>query len=1392
MRVRRRTLEFRTSVILFIFIACGIFLHIPRGWAGERPWEGAAFSGDGKSVRDAAQAVAAAEGEDVTVLYEEVQFTFDAQGRCKTRSRLVYRLETARGVEGWSTFQSLWEPWHMERPQMRARVITSDGVEHQLDPATIGEYAVGQTQSDVFDDRRFLRAPLPAVAPGAIVESETVAPETIPVFDRGVVKYFSFGGPVTTAKTHVVIEAPSSLPLRYVSRLIQPEKPVRTEDNGRVRLVFDQGPIGPVDPPDELVPSEIAQTPYVAFATGKSWADVAKRLAEVLEAKIDVESVRKVSLEAVRGAKGREEIAARILAYIRREVRYTGIEFGEASLIPRPPAETLKRKYGDCKDQSTLLVAMLRAAGINAHVVALHSGPATDIESDLPGIGIFDHSIVYIPGTPQLWIDPTASLARVGQLPIMDQGRLALVAAPDTVELLRTPAPSSADNRLTETREFFLPEEGRARVAEATEVTGSFELYYRSNYHDRTRDFLEEQITNYGKATYSADAIGKIRYTDPEDFSGPFRVHLEATGAQAGVSSEGEAAVAIPLRNVADDLPGWFTSDEADEDEKNSTGRPAKKEKNTDVVIANPYVREWNYRITLSPGYTPRPLPVREEKKLGPATLTQEFGLSKDGVVLATLRFDSGKSRMSREEAKELRRSVQELRKAEPLILQFESVGEAALKAGNIREALNEFRRLAELHPQEALHRGQIARALLAAGLGDPARLEASRAVELEPASAEAYRTRGFILIHDLIGRQFTKGFDPEGAAAAFRKALELDPSEETARLNLAILLEHEPEGERYGAGAKMDEAIKVYQSFPEEIGPSSPYFMNLPIAMMWARKFDELREFLRKHEGQANLHQLRLVTTALKEGPDAAVKAAARTIPLEDGRRAALSGAAQLLISLRHYAEAATMLTAAARGASDSPQLLARAEMMRKARRHDETSESKDDPRSVVRQFMAAIFLAKDPETALMLFTKDVREQTRDSDSLKGLQKVQRIMVAQLREQGMGPEVVADIGLSLMQMTVDGGEAPGYRIRTRVMGVGASVNQVYFVRREDGEFRTFAASPNIAGLGWEAMRLADQGNLAGARQLLDWAREELTPRGGDDPLAGPALPRFWSKGSSAGVEEIRHAAASLIVSDEHCEKAIPVLEAGRAKAATDGARLNFDLALAAGYAQLKRPAEVLEVGQRLLKSKSDSEVALKITAGAFRRLKRWDDLQALALERLQRVPNDVAATQILSSVSVHKGNFKQAQEHLDRLIQNGKAEGLEFNNWAWFGLFQPGDLNPSLEAAHRACSLTNNQNPGFLHTLASIYAEVGKTTEARELILHGMDVGGMEEPEPHYWYVFGRIAEQFGEIETAAAIYRKVTPGENDDEAKDPSSTYQLAQTRLAAVRATLAKKKD
>ena len=223
--------------------------------------------------------------------------------------------------------------------------------------------------------------------------------------------------------------------------------------------------------------------PELHYSTGASWQAMATEYAKIVDARASAAAVQPMVDKLVAGKTSVAEKEAAILDYLDREVRYTGIEFGDAAIVPHDPAETLAKKYGDCKDKATLLVTMLRAAGIPAYVALLNAGSRTDVPADFPGMGLFDHAIVFVPGKSTqsgLWIDATDRYARLGQLPINDQGRLALIARPETKALIKTPELTSKDNVLLEFRELALSENGPAKVTERSHPSGVFESRYRS------------------------------------------------------------------------------------------------------------------------------------------------------------------------------------------------------------------------------------------------------------------------------------------------------------------------------------------------------------------------------------------------------------------------------------------------------------------------------------------------------------------------------------------------------------------------------------------------------------------------------------------------------------------------------------------------------------------------------------------------------------------------------------------------------------------------------------------------------------------------------------------------------------------------------------------------
>jgi tetratricopeptide (TPR) repeat protein len=114
---------------------------------------------------------------------------------------------------------------------------------------------------------------------------------------------------------------------------------------------------------------------------------------------------------------------------------------------------------------------------------------------------------------------------------------------------------------------------------------------------------------------------------------------------------------------------------------------------------------------------------------------------------------------------------------------------------------------------------------------------------------------------------------------------------------------------------------------------------------------------------------------------------------------------------------------------------------------------------------------------------------------------------------------------------------------------------------------------------------------------------------------------------------------------------------------------------------------------------------------------------------------------------------------------------------------------NSDVEDVLKGVQLSNS-NPSTMHTLGCVYAEIGKTKEAREVFVQAMDSLNLVEPDDNYWYAFGRIAEQYGEYESAKSDYGRVT------KPKQPldfyTSSYWLAQMRLKAMANTMTSVSD
>jgi transglutaminase-like putative cysteine protease len=1063
--------------------------------AGVRPepWEAGPFAADPAAVARAAARFEGHDGEPVVVLLSDQRYTLDAAGRETYTQRLVYRILTAAADSSWSTVERSWAPWHQARPEVRARVITPEGVAHPLDLSVLTESGEMQDAPDMFGDGRVLRGPLPATGPGAVVEQEVTVRDTAPFFDAGTVEVADVAASVSMHHARVVLEAPAAAPLRWVTRLLPPLADDAPRDETLAgappirRLTFDYRELPAQTAGDEAepgLPPELARSPYVAFSTGRSWADVARRYSAVVD-----EALRGADLQPlIRAAGGpgpsQVETMNRLLTRL-GEIRYTGVELGQGGIVPRTPAETLRRKFGDCKDKAVLLVAALRALDIPAYAALLNAGEdQQDVEEGLPGFGAFNHAIVVVPGSPSVWIDPTDRFARAGELPADDQGRLALIASPTATGLTRTPEADAAENRAVKVREFFLADQGAARVVENDEYWGAAERDLRAFYTAEEPDALREALSDYMRRAYLAKDLTTWDHANPLDLSRPFHLRLETRETKRAVTDEKGAAVAILPSALLDQLPDELTTGQ----DRDKPGKP----RVSDYYFSRPFTAEGIYRIVPPPGFAPQPLPANRVRRLGPATLSEEYAAGGDGVVTAKLRLESGKRRISAAEFEQLRASVREIAAAKPILVQFSQLGEADLAAGRVREAIAEFQREAVAAPKKALPRCRLARALLAGGLGEAARQEAERAIRLEPRSATAQRTLGWVLQHDVLGRRFGAGFDRAGAIAAYRRAKDLDPDGEATRADLAILLEHDVRGRRYAAGADLAAAISEYLGLRTDL-KSKAMDDNLLIVLLRAGRFTEMQALAAELEDSPARDALRLAATAATAGPETAVRDAERRAGDPASLVAALDAAAEELVALRRYGEAAALLGRAARQSPNAAAYLTRADALRRARRHEETPLAAGDPAAAAKRFLLAA-VADPPATERMLglLSHGLAAALSPAARRELVEAPGRGLHESPREAELAADVRQDLVLAAWRTSVRGDDSLGYRVEiTSTVGESAGRSALYVVP-ENGEYRIAALADAPATLGLEALRRLAAHDLRGARQWLDWASEEL------------------------------------------------------------------------------------------------------------------------------------------------------------------------------------------------------------------------------------------------------------------------------------------------------------
>ena len=297
--------------------------------------------------------------------------------------------------------------------------------------------------------------------------------------------------------------------------------------------------------------------------TFSNWQDVATWKQEIAEPQMTVnDPLTAKANELTANAKTELEKIQAIGRYV-QNVQYISIQTNigrGGGYRPHTATEVFAKSYGDCKDKANLMRAMLSVLKINTYMVSIYSGDPTFVRAEWASPYQFNHCIIAIKVSDQtttptivkhptlgrlMIFDPTDDSVPVGDLPLHEQGSLALIVAKESNELLRMPVTPAESNRLEREAEVTLAADGSIQGTVKEMARGNTASGFRSEFRALSRADYNKVIESWLAAGVGGVKVSKI---EPEDFQaeGRFGLNVEFAAASYGQLMQGRLLVFKP------------------------------------------------------------------------------------------------------------------------------------------------------------------------------------------------------------------------------------------------------------------------------------------------------------------------------------------------------------------------------------------------------------------------------------------------------------------------------------------------------------------------------------------------------------------------------------------------------------------------------------------------------------------------------------------------------------------------------------------------------------------------------------------------------------------------------------------------------------------------------
>ena len=381
--------------------------------------------------------------EDGLVLRQYLTLTLGADGKITRRSETAVKM-----LQEWVSRHGYFDPhldWNDARSELRveqARTYMKDGTirdakENSLVPNTARdlEWAVP------YAHMRQLVVSQVGIEHGATsVLAYVVAdrkPSGVPLWGT-----VNLRDDLPVLDQSISFQVPEGTPLRWGATRVTLAPEVSTR-GGSVSYVFRRRDV-PGATLAEL-PSGRIGVERLAYSTAASWADARAWLEKRLEAALAPDASVKAKAEEIAGASALDpERIAKVHAFVVDGVQTIVWPVAAFDYAARPSGEILKSSVGHALDKAVLLVAMLKAIGIDSKVALAAS--EREISADVPCPPQLDEVWVRVElGPHTAWLDPTASPDRRNRSHLA--GRSFLLLDGSAQKLETQPELDAASNR---------------------------------------------------------------------------------------------------------------------------------------------------------------------------------------------------------------------------------------------------------------------------------------------------------------------------------------------------------------------------------------------------------------------------------------------------------------------------------------------------------------------------------------------------------------------------------------------------------------------------------------------------------------------------------------------------------------------------------------------------------------------------------------------------------------------------------------------------------------------------------------------------------------------------------------------------------------------------------